>query len=55
MSKHEREELLTAKEIRQMYGLEKDEDLYKFVKQVNSISKGSRITIIKEKGDKHED
>lgn len=54
MSKHEREEFLTAEEIRQMYGLEKDEDLYKFVKKINNSSKGSRITIIKEKGDKHE-
>ena len=55
MSKHEREEFLTAEEIRQMYGLEKDEDLQKFVNRVNATSKGSRITIIKEKGDKHED
>lgn len=49
------EEFLTPDEVRQMYGLEKDEDIYKFVKKVNNTSKGSRITIIKEKGDKHED
>lgn len=48
------EEFLTPDEIRKMYGLEKDEDIYKFVKNVNNTSKGSRITIIKEKGDKHE-
>lgn len=54
MSKHECEELLTAEEIRQMYGLEKDEDLYKFVKQVNSISKGTRIVIISKEGDNYD-
>lgn len=55
MSNKEHEEFLTSEEIRKMYGLEDDEDLQKFVNRVNSTSKGSRITIIKEKGDKHED
>lgn len=52
MSKHE--EFLSPEEIREMYGLEKEEDLYKFVKQVNSISKGTRIVIINQEGDKNE-
>lgn len=55
MSKHEHEEFLTPKEIRETYGLQEDEDIYKFVNKINNSSKGSRITIIKEKGDKHED
>ncbi len=52
MSKYE--EFLTPEEIREIYGLQEDEDLYKFVKQVNNSSKGSRITIIKEKGDNYD-
>lgn len=48
------EEHLTPEEIREMYGLEKEEDLYKFVKRVNNISKGTRIVIINQEGDKNE-
>lgn len=55
MSKHEHEEFLTSKEIREMYGLQEDEDPYKFVKEVNNTSKGTRIIIINQEGDKHED
>ena len=54
MSQHEHEEFLTPAEIRKMYGLEYDEDLQKFIEKVNATSKGSRITIIKEKGDNNE-
>lgn len=52
---HEYEEFLTPEEIREMYGLQEDEDLYKFVKEVNNTSKGTRIIIINQEGDKNED
>ncbi|MBF0989786.1 MAG: hypothetical protein HXK70_03255 [Clostridiales bacterium] len=54
MSKNEHEEFLSPREIREMYGLQEDEDLYKFVKEVNNKSKGSRIVIINQEGDKNE-
>ena len=41
---------LTPKEIRDQYGLELDEDLEKYVRQINSQSKGKRIKIIYKKG-----
>ena len=48
MSKYE--EFLTPEEIRENYGLQEDEDLYKLGKHVHR----SRITIIKEKGDNYD-
>lgn len=54
MSKNEHEEFLTPKEIRETYGLQEDEDIYKFVKEVNNISKGTRIVIINKEGDNYE-
>ena len=41
---------LTPEEIREQYGLELDEDLEKYVRQINSQSKGKRIKIIYKKG-----
>lgn len=41
---------LTPDEIREQYGLELDEDLEKYVRQINSQSKGKRIKIIYKKG-----
>lgn len=40
---------LTPKEIRDQYGLELDEDLEKYVRHINSQSKGKRIKIIYKK------
>ncbi len=54
MSKHEHEEFLSPKEIRKMYGLQKDEDIQKFVNKVNNSSKGSRIVILNQAGDNNE-
>ena len=52
MSKYE--EVLTPEEIREMYGLELEEDIYKFVKRVNATSKGSKIVILSKEGDNNE-
>ena len=52
MSKYE--EVLTPEEIREMYGFELEEDIYKFVNRVNSTSKGSRIVILIQDGDNNE-
>lgn len=41
---------LTPKEIRDQYGLELDEDLEKYVKNVNLKSKGRKIKIVYKKG-----
>jgi hypothetical protein len=41
---------LTPDEIRELYGLQIDEDLEKYVRQINSQSKGKRIKIIYKKG-----
>ena len=54
MSQHEHEELLTPAEIRKMYGLEDDEDVKKFVKKVNCMSKGKKLILVNEEGDYHE-
>ena len=43
-------EELTPKQIRESYGLEIDEDLEKFVRNINSQSKGKKIKIIYKKG-----
>lgn len=53
---HEYEEFLTPQEIRAMYGLEEDEDLVKFIKEVNRGHK-SKIIIITQpgEGDYYED
>ena len=47
---------LTPKEIRDQYGLELDEDLQKYVKQINLQSKGKKIKIIynNKEGEKNE-
>ncbi len=39
------EEHLTLEEIREMYSLEYDEDVEKFVRKINKLSKGKRIVI----------
>lgn len=39
------EEYLTLEEIREMYSLEYDEDVEKFVRKINKLSKGKRIVI----------
>lgn len=39
-------EKLTPKQIREEYGLESDEDLQKYVKNINWQSKGKKIKII---------
>lgn len=39
------EEYMTPEEIREMYSLEYDENLEKFVDKVNKLSKGRRIVI----------
>lgn len=51
---HEYEEFLTPAEIREIYGLEDDEDLHKFVNRVNATSKGSKIVILSKEGDNNE-
>ena len=43
-------EKLTPKQIREKYGLEIDEDLEKYVKNINLQSKGRKIEIIHKKG-----
>ncbi len=43
-------EKLTPKQIREKYGLEIDEDLEKYVKNINLQSKGRKIEIIYKKG-----
>lgn len=52
MSKYE--EFLTPEEIREIYGLQEDEDLYKFIKELNNTSKGTRIVIISKEGDNYD-
>ena len=47
---HEYEEFLTPEEIREMYGLEEDEDLVKFIKEANRGHK-SKIIIITQPGE----
>lgn len=47
---HEYEEFLTPGEIREMYGLEEDEDLLKFIKEANRGQK-SKIIIITQPGE----
>lgn len=39
------EEYLTPEEIRKMYSLEYNEDIEKFVSNVNKLSKGKKIVI----------
>ena len=39
------EEYMTPEEIREMYSLEYDENLEKFVNKINKLSKGKRIVI----------
>ena len=41
---------LTPKEIRDQYGLELDEDVEKYIRNINSQSKGKKIKIIYKKG-----
>ena len=41
---------LTPDEIRELYGLQIDEDLEKYVKKINLQSKGRKIKIIYKKG-----
>lgn len=41
---------LTPEEIREQYGLQIDEDLEKYVKNVNLKSKGRKIKIVYKKG-----
>lgn len=48
------EEFLSPQEIREMYGLEEDEDLEKFIEKVNATSKGSKIVILSKEGDNNE-
>ena len=45
---------LTPKEIRDQYGLELDEDVEKYIRNINSQSKGKKIKIIYKRGDKNE-
>ena len=47
---HEYEEFLTPEEIREMYGLEEDEDLVEFIKEANRGHK-SKIIIITQPGE----
>ena len=48
-------EKLTPKQIRKLYGLESDEDLQKYVKNINLQSKGKKIKIIyKKEGERNE-
>lgn len=46
---------LTPEEVRELYGLEIDEDLEKYVKRVNFQSKGRKIKIIYKKGGEKND
>lgn len=41
---------LTPEEIRELYGLQIDEDLEKYVRHINLQSKGKKIKIIYKKG-----
>ena len=54
MRNKEHEEFLTSEEIRKIYGLEDDEDVKKFVKKVNCMSKGKKLILVNEEGDYHE-
>lgn len=46
--KKDYEEYLTPKELRETYGLEEEEDLNRFVRKINLLSKGTKIRIIEE-------
>ena len=46
--KKDYEEYLTPKELRETYGLEEEEDLSRFVRKINLLSKGTKIRIIEE-------
>ena len=46
---------LTPEEVRELYGLEIDEDLEKYVKRVNFQSKGKKIKIVYKKGGEKND
>ena len=45
---YENEELLTPKELIEAYNLEEGEDLQKFVRKINKLSKGTKIRLIEE-------
>lgn len=46
---------LTSDEIRELYGLQIDEDLEKYVKKINLQSKGRKIKIVyKKEGEKND-
>ena len=46
---------LTPEEIRELYGLQIDEDLEKYVKHINLQSKGKKIKIVyKKEGEKND-
>lgn len=44
---------LTPEEIRELYGLQIDEDLEKYVRHINLQSKGKKIKIIYKEGEKN--
>ena len=48
MEKNGYEELLTPQELIEAYNLEEGEDLNKFVRKINLLSKGTKIRIIEE-------
>lgn len=48
MERHNYQEFLTPEELREAYDLEKDEDLVKFVRKINMLSKGSKIILLEE-------
>lgn len=55
MEKNGYEELLTPQELIEAYNLEEGEDLNKFVRKINLLSKGSKIVLIKEEESQRRD
>lgn len=55
MEKHDYQEFLTPEELRKAYNLEEGEDLNRFVRKINLLSKGSKIVLIQEKESKRRD
>ena len=55
MKKNGYEELLTPQELIEAYNLEEGEDLNKFVRKINLLSKGSKIVLIKEEESQRRD